>query len=494
MLATTLTSDLKIGSDASADFARLSGDYNPLHLDPVAARRTSYGGTVVHGIHLLLAALDRTARAWADGQREPASFSATFNNPVLTGSEVTVSLAPRVSGSEMRLTARSGERKVFAASIGLRHPSHPDRYRPDDTVCDAASPCPASFPPQVTAGEIPLHLDRPLLAALFPELARLPSPGWLADLIATTRLVGMECPGLDSIYSGLKLQAIENPNESASAAALRYRVDRIDERFRSIRMSVRGTSLAGTVDALFRAPPVDQPPLRDLVARVAPGAFAGQRALVVGGSRGLGELAAKLILAGGGEVTLTYSRGGADAARVCAEADSLARRCRAEQLDVLAEPLPEWLAKPFTHVYFFASPPIPRNATGRWDPVIFERLEAVYVRGFARLAQRILEAAPRDGRPLFLYPSTVFLAEHESGFAEYCVAKAAGEALCAQLERLHGAVFACPRLPRLRTDQTSGARNEEVGDSFAVMHELVGKLHARTEPAAGRPPAWQSRA
>ena len=43
--------------------------------------------------------------------------------------------------------------------------------------------------------------------------------------------------------------------------------------------------------------------------RVRPGIFAGQTALIVGGSRGLGEVTAKLIAAGGGTPIITYQAG-----------------------------------------------------------------------------------------------------------------------------------------------------------------------------------------
>ena len=39
-------------------FAKLSGDHNPMHMDPVAARRTQAGHPVVHGVHAVLWALN----------------------------------------------------------------------------------------------------------------------------------------------------------------------------------------------------------------------------------------------------------------------------------------------------------------------------------------------------------------------------------------------------------------------------------------------------
>ena len=36
--------------DDQLRFAELSGDWNPVHVDPVAARRTPYG-QIVHGVH-----------------------------------------------------------------------------------------------------------------------------------------------------------------------------------------------------------------------------------------------------------------------------------------------------------------------------------------------------------------------------------------------------------------------------------------------------------
>lgn len=44
-------------------FAALSGDWNPIHVDPVAARRLLFGEPVTHGVHLAMWALDALAAA-----------------------------------------------------------------------------------------------------------------------------------------------------------------------------------------------------------------------------------------------------------------------------------------------------------------------------------------------------------------------------------------------------------------------------------------------
>jgi acyl dehydratase len=52
----------KFTPECHAQFATLSGDFNPMHMDVVAARRTQAGAPVVHGVHTLLWLLDCVAR------------------------------------------------------------------------------------------------------------------------------------------------------------------------------------------------------------------------------------------------------------------------------------------------------------------------------------------------------------------------------------------------------------------------------------------------
>jgi acyl dehydratase/NAD(P)-dependent dehydrogenase (short-subunit alcohol dehydrogenase family) len=539
----TSSRDFTVSLAQSREFASLSGDFNPLHVDPIAARRTQFGSTVTHGIHLYLRALDVLAGEKLLDGLEPASLSATFNNPVLSGTTVVLKATVEGDGRKLRLSAEAAGRPAFSGVIELQPASESGataRAGTNAAVASAAvagaapaaaapaSATPAStvsaqaviadaefaaaraedvdFPPAVTAGTVPLRMNRARLASLFPALARLNSTAWIADLLASTQVVGMRCPGMDSIFSGFKLK-----HTRADVSSMSYQVTKTDPRFRLARMDIKGATLAGTIETFFRPRPVAQKSMSDVLAAVPRDVFAGHRALVIGGSRGLGELTAKIVAAGGADVMITYARGKDDAERVCAEIRAAGRTCAARQYDaVSAQPrpgsgnthpsdvvggaragahdatdapkqpaVPTWLAgERFTHVYFFASPQIAKN-NGRWNQALFEQFTHIYVAAFAELVEQATAVGDTKAAIHFLYPSSVFVAQLEPGFAEYAVAKAAGEALCDQLEGKRGAHFTKPRLPRMRTDQTNALVDIGAADAFPVMLDVVRKLHAR---------------
>jgi hypothetical protein len=280
---------------------------------------------------------------------------------------------------------------------------------------------------------------------------------------------------LHSIYSELSVRVCA---ESGNSDSLAFRVTETDPRFRSIEQEIAGGGIAGTVNGFARVPPVQQATMQELAGVVGPTEFAGSTAIIVGGSRGLGELTAKLVATGGGRVVVTWQTGKDDAERVAQEICAAGGACETLCYDA-REPAAHQFAglthEP-THLYYFATPPIFRP-----QPTIFstERLNeflAVYVGGFWLLSCTLRARQPRLS---IFYPSSVFVTERPQGMTEYTMAKAAGEVLCADMNvSMTPTRVTVSRLPRLPTDQTASVTAVEAGDPVDVMLPIVREVQS----------------
>src|SRR5258706_13144889 len=77
-------------------FAAISLDVNPLHMDPLAARRLMTGKQAVHGVHVLLAAVE----LWRNERNaRPTSLKCNFPNLIGVGDGVVFSQTDRNASS-----------------------------------------------------------------------------------------------------------------------------------------------------------------------------------------------------------------------------------------------------------------------------------------------------------------------------------------------------------------------------------------------------------
>jgi acyl dehydratase/NAD(P)-dependent dehydrogenase (short-subunit alcohol dehydrogenase family) len=438
--------------EAQRLFARLSGDHNPIHIDPVAARRLLYGRPVVHGVHVLLVAIDR----WLHDARKRirlTRLSAKFLSPVFLDEQIEFCVTPEGAGCATFVARQNGV-KALAAKAAWEDPTdQPVAVFDEEPVVESCHEL--SGPTAVgVGGQLPLCLASSIASRLFPDGLRNLPPEQIAILLGTSRLVGMEAPGLHSLFAGLDLKksAIQKP------AALTYLVDSYDERVPMMNLQVAGAGLAGSLTAVVRPAPIVQASAKALRQLVVDSEFRGERALVIGGSRGLGEVAAKLLAMGGAEVRFTYHRGELDAQRVAAEIVSEGGSAQFFAYDVLndAESLPDRLAdwRPGL-VCYFATPHIGAGAKGEFSFRKFNEMCQYYVQGF----HDIVQALRRQGDALraVLCASSEFVDHAAPAMAEYSAAKAAAESLCRSLSRsAPGIAFLTPRFPRLATDQTAG--------------------------------------
>jgi NAD(P)-dependent dehydrogenase (short-subunit alcohol dehydrogenase family) len=452
-------------------FAELSGDWNPMHMSVGAARRTVAGAPVVHGIHALLWALDGLAAA------EPLSKVATigvgFDRFLYLDQAVELRIADRtalllklelIQGGRIASTVRLqfGERNAGAV-----------RLAPDKGTCLKGDRTPEtlSLDQMSRAGG---SIDGPIadwsgqFKALVAELGSIRVEG----LARTSMVVGMLCPGLHSVFSELAVSLSRDP---AKAGMLDWEVLNVDERFNLVKLRASFSGLIADISAFVRPEPVRQPAIAAL-SGIVPEEFAQMTALIVGGSRGLGEATGKIIARGGGKVVLTFKNGSDDAARLAAEICSACGPSAATTLsyDVSADPGAQLGELPanLTHVYYFATPRIFQPSTAEFSRARFNEFLDCYGPGFERLCRFLVKRYGRGKLEVF-YPSSVAVTDRPKGMTEYAMAKAAGEILALDLARSLGFRLKTVRLDRTLTDQTATLNHVPAEDATQAMLRVI---------------------
>ena len=121
--------------------------------------------------------------------------------------------------------------------------------------------------------------------------------------------------------------------------------------------------MEGAIRAFLRPTPRKQKSFADIRRIITAGEFGDQHAFIVGGSRGLGEVTAKMLAAGGARVVLTYFRGSEDAQDVANEIASAGGLAGAMQFNSLAARetlVDEEMMGELTHLYYLAISEFPK--------------------------------------------------------------------------------------------------------------------------------------
>jgi NAD(P)-dependent dehydrogenase (short-subunit alcohol dehydrogenase family) len=453
-------------------FAEWTGDRNPMHVDVEAARRRFPGEPIAHGVHVVLRALDVLART-SDGSRSrPAGVDATFVRPVLLGEDVDVV----VHADDVVRIELGGEP---LAVVRLRDdPRHAPRGAGRSAARTGPDPEIA-----VTHGTVAPIAGGDGTGTL--DAVR----GWLgsdavAELAAVSTVVGMHCPGERAVLAEISVDL--DGSAAPASTGVAFELVRTVTTFNRVELALTGSALHGRA-AAFVTPAAPEPQTSTLRSLVAPDRFAEDAPLVVGGSRGLGAVAARLLALGGAQVLVGYHRGEQEAAELIARIRGDGGRAEAVRVDV-SDPgalvreldVRGWEGQ---HVHFMATPRILRRHLGVLRPALLDELVSVYVEGFAGLVDALL--ARRPGRALRIgYPSSVAVDDPPADMLEYAVAKSAGERRALRLMCEHPELDVhVLRLPRIETEQTvSFARAPSVAAEAALL-PLLEQVHARVEPA-----------
>ncbi len=475
---------MRISQQEVEQFAGWSGDCNPIHVDPLAARHSAFGGTIVHGALSTIVAVGRWA-GLTDGEAV-ASLDIEFRHEIRPGQDYLIEQQD-VSQSEtpgnhtIQTTVLAGTQSLMVVRAELAAPSalpavtvvpwlSGARRSPERTsfeTRDAVRWTPSDF----RAGHSIFGIHR--FAEGVTSVDSMLTACQQRVLGLCSFIVGMRAPGLSSLFTRLKTQ-FTTIDSSATEFVYRLTFRNYDPYFRILETELEMAEPSGLPIATaqmfsyVRFTAADPHPDRYWQAfpeKLA--ALEGKVVLVCGASRGLGAELAACLGAGRAHVYITCRNPNP-------LTDTLKERIHQAggTAEVLAGDLndPSWCQSTMEAI---------RVRHGRLDWLVLNACEPPRAATIATSSLAQSSAYVRHNIGLFQVPlmtflpavsevdgtvvavSSAFVEETPSGFADYVTVKMAMEGAIRIAAREHSQTkFVVARPPKLQTswnDTPSGA-------------------------------------
>ena len=454
-------------------FAELSQDYNPMHCDEVLARRFIYGEPVVHGINAMIVAI----REWSQSSNTMfliERLRCKFTKPIFLNKKILFEIKNIDDKVKINL--------IQDDEIKMRIIMSLDSIEQKNEVIKEFDSFTEGQPNNISFEELRGY-SKTINCSINKKLAEdyysqefIKKIGYkqLAEIISFSRIVGMHAPGLNSIFS--ELSFFKNVNESND---IFFKVESVDERFNIINIESNGPNFKSDIKAFYRPLQVKQKNIQELKKNLYIDEFKNFRALVIGASRGLGELTAKCLGFGGASMLLTYARGKNDILNVLDDIQKYNNNISITSFDVTKMEDKDFdIINEFkpTHVFYYATPFIFNGIKNKFSEEIYQNFKIYYLDAFEILVRNL---AMLNININILYPSSVAVEDKPSDMLEYSKAKKEGEDLCLKLTNEYSNLrILCPRLPRLETDQTvslSLVKNEDPIKILKIIRSMNDK-------------------
>ena len=421
-------------------FAVASGDKNPIHIDPIYARKTISGECIVHGINIIMWAINSLINK---KKITPVIIKTSFFKPIFLNETVFCMWKKDLNqidivSNKILLTSIQVEigkitkNKIINIKIGKKN-KYPKKLEFSESYFFKKK-------------NILFRGESKYLEKTYPELYKNYGKGTLCEFLTISEIVGMEIPGLNSLFLGLNI-VFKNNN-----CIPILKITKIDSRFKILNILIKTPGLTSEIEACFRPEVTQRSKIKIIKKLVRANEFTKVRALIVGGSRGIGEIIAKLIAYGNGSAHITFAYNIDDAKKIKQTLKNCGKKITVSRLRIPKDTFNSINWYKFNQIYYCATPKIFAKRSFDFDRKLYKKFSEIYTIGFKKLIKSIPNKLIKNIS--VFYPSTKAIQEPTLELSEYIKTKKEGEILCKKINKKHKNFIIYPRIPRIKTDQT----------------------------------------
>ena len=456
-----LLSKKKFTLEDQTNFSDFSGDYNPIHLCNIYARKTIYGQIIVHGINILFWSLDLILKKRINIQ----NIKVKFFKPAFL--------------DEILYCYWNKEKKI----INIKN-----KYT---LICKIKYKLCQNFKPNkrktkiLKRPKIPQNINifkfkkfrknefgfcgiETNISNKYSNLTKKLGIEVLKEIGFLSYIVGMKFPGLYSLFLSADISfKVNNDLEF-------FKISKTDKRINYIWTEFRGKSIYGYLESMLR--PKEKKGLENKIIKkyIKPDEFKKFNSLVIGGSRGIGNLVTKIIAIGGGKVRFTYHKGKEESDIINKSFSKNSNVQKAIKLNILSNLEISKLRdiQSINSIFYFPSPKIIKSWNQSHDESLFEIYKLYYFHQFRIIVNKL---STINEKRIFFYPSTILIDKNEAGFNSYTEAKMLGEKFCSN-NKNKNIKFYYPRLPKLLTDQNNDFYNRSEESNLPIILKELRKI------------------
>ncbi len=447
-------------------FSQFSGDKNPIHLDANEARKTVSGECIVHGIHAILWMFECfIGRQNYFFNCFDISFlhfirinEIVFCNFDIKNNCITLTNEENIILIQIKCTEQISNTKLEKNSGLLNFNNQidlPKKLEINDIV--EGENIDKFYGGKEKYGRV-----------LFSKLINKINSNIIFEIALLSNLVGMQIPGLNSLLYECKISFSEtNKYQSCN-------IKTIDKRFKFVKLKYQGINFNSLITAFFR--PTSKPILKcHEIKRTKESniKLSGKKALIIGGSRGIGAWVAKILAINAIDVTITYKSGKLEAEEILNDISCENKNnCNLVELDITKVDDYKKLIHRYDYFYYFATPKIFVKKSSEFDSKLFEHFNLFYCNAFKTISELLI----KNGVRKILFPSTVAIDKPIIELKEYIEAKKNGEKTCDYLKNKYKIEVFNPRIDRVLTDQTTSVMPVNSEEPLNIAINLVNLM------------------